>query len=239
MINGALIEAVERLAEMVQDKQAAAREALGVESQSVKVGEFDGELVEKLYVVFGDAVGTWHDGIRAILTELAKMPVELPTDSDVMGAWTSGFIANGGNKAAMYVARMIRSRLAPTIAAKDARIADLERQLATALEERDNARGELSSRLAMPVDASGKTPGQVDYEAYGVARFGSAGSTPWHRLTDAVRTYNEIGAQAVLAAFGTGAESLRNVRAKIIAAPGEAAEYYARLVDDELAKVHP
>ena len=77
-----------------------------------------------------------------------------------------------------------------------ARVADLEKCLAAATK--------------MPISANGKTPGQVDYEAYGLARFGSnGGATQWSDMDPKTKAHNEAGAEAVLRAFGNGAEAPR------------------------------
>ena len=71
------------------------------------------------------------------------------------------------------------------------------------------------------------------------AAYREAGLDPiaWDTLGENGKRWREIGANAVLRAFGNGAEALGRVREQILAAPGEACEYYAAIIDDEIAKL--
>jgi hypothetical protein len=143
---------------------------------SGKSGQFDEGLVEQLVDAYAKGCdSTRHgedfckNGIRAILAELATMPCEL----------LEGVLLPAGD--ATGAAHVVLDMMCPILAAKSAvidvahtRIAELEKQLGQALEERDNARGESASRkvhqdelekrlaeATAPFTVDGKTPGQV------------------------------------------------------------------------------
>ncbi len=116
-----------------------------------------------------------------------------------------------------------------------ARIAGLEERLAD---------------LTAPPTADGKTPGQVDYEAYSAARLGldDRGSR-WEHLDERTKQWNEAGAEAVLRAFGgrpgqttqtNAVDALRRVMARFVeesrgVSPAEVVRLH-RVVDAEIAK---
>jgi hypothetical protein len=134
-------------------------------------------------------------------------------------------------------------------------IAELEKQLANMTAERDQALVsieradedwrakanevdaalnriiQLEKRLAensLPIDAEGKTPGEVLRESLGaIVRAGND-----------VNARLEQAAQAVLRAFGPkyAREALERVREAIKNAPGEVDEYYSEFIDAEIAK---
>jgi hypothetical protein len=304
------------------------------EASTNPTATFPDDLVERLGHVIESstmATGVQADWLaRAILAELAKVPVELPSAGHVVCAWGfQGRLCSPDEYAAgERVAAMFAANVAPILAAKDARIAELEsvidqkdaciigrgaavkvaeqwrtedrgriadletseralrstiellasekdaaiariaelearspanectnaerqqyeatigRQL-SALLNRDGRIAELEKRLAeqvAPVNADGKTPGQVGFEAWQeqyAARRGSV-SRPWSEETRPCHECEEASAQAVLRAFGNGAEALRQVRKRIgnmTEAPDEIRFACRRVIDDEIAKV--
>ena len=125
-----------------------------------------------------------------LLRRIERMPPEALLDADEH--------ADGGTNSE-------REQYEITIERLNERIAELEKQLGVALEERDNARGELAARMAMltPIDANGRTPGEVDHGARHeemVCR--GFVSLRWEELTKDEQEVIDIGAQAVLRAFG-------------------------------------
>jgi DNA-binding Lrp family transcriptional regulator len=114
-------ELVERLAEVSWEAYAVLRNDL-------RWKEFSGNL--------GDTIKeNQRVEARAILAELAKVPVELPTNGELVeiywqGQKNAGFSAcdvlSGAGLGA--ITGLLHSRLAPALAAKDARIAELGRE---------------------------------------------------------------------------------------------------------------
>lgn len=73
---------------------------------------------------------TVRDAIRAILSELAKMPVELPTADEIRAAWIeSPEDAPYKSRRGDGVLGLLRSRLAPILVAKDAEIERMRGEL--------------------------------------------------------------------------------------------------------------
>ena len=367
-----------------QDYADQFRDATEKVEPTNEVQAFPDELIARLRLVRQKAIreslergGECHPDValRAVLSELAKALVEMPSESDVLDAWFDGnrpSIPSWHRERSAVVASMIRARIAPVLAAKDARIAeqakriaelekrlddktrdwmnvatkyDNEREphrrtmgdlgaakdkiekdaeekqatahayivslekriaeLATVSEGESKAPGqstrdavrlftgtlheyapdwhslaftsqddwsraeqaivvpyskriaelekdariaatqkelllvsieELKKRIAeltTPVIVDGKTPGQIDYEAYGAARWTSLPSfTPWNSLDDKTKAHNEAGAQAVLRAFG--GEALRQVRT--VALSCDFPEIM-RVLDTEIARI--
>jgi hypothetical protein len=189
--------------------------------------------------------------VRAILAELAKMPVELPTANKLLVMWFGEEDSGGGWIGnASQAATKLRRCLAPVLAAKDAEIlrqqgvirlqnkcaedyvpraqlVDMTRdwmaaQSALDVEKERHRKttqelgaahdriAELEKRLAeqsAPVDANGKTPGQVVRAVF-------KSGPPAHDDAECASHW-ERAARAVLQAFGNGAEALRQVRDKI------------------------
>lgn len=116
---------VGNLAQALLDER---RKVLRVEStaeQFEKIETFDVDLIEKLVPIFADA--TRHDidprpGVRAILSELASMPCELPTADAIAQAWN---IEPSPLPPKVNVLLLVQSRVAPILAAKDTEIARL------------------------------------------------------------------------------------------------------------------
>lgn len=99
---------------------------------------------------------------------------------------------------------------------------------------------------AQPLTVDGKTPGQVDYEAYSAARLGPDDhGSRWDHLDERTKQWNEAGAKAVLRAFSTQAgqtpststvEALQDVRACVQRNAHDHEEVLA-FIDDKLAKI--
>jgi hypothetical protein len=131
----------------------------------------------------------------------------------------------------------------------EARIDDMKMQLGIALEERDNARGELAARLAMPmVDANGKTPARVACMAYKTRmhRLIGVGKVPRDDFDDLIGDEQDAWsecASAVLRVFG--GEALRRTREAIVSTGvSESDAFLVRdkvlaIIDRELAKHDP
>jgi len=134
MILGALIQAVEILA---SDHLRNATKL--IETPTSGTYSFPDELVERLERAYRKTGSpSIAVGIRAILYELAKMPVELPFDSTGHGSMLDAIIdaamirkpnesdraVHAMTKDAMYALQMVHECLAPVLAAKDATIAE-------------------------------------------------------------------------------------------------------------------
>lgn len=302
----------------------ATREPLTQTQPSGGALTFDDGLVERLADVYSrahDATKHGEDfaknGIRAILSVLASMPVEMPdVDELARVEWIAAYGSDDYTKekatepdpaerGACFAEQrrqsiagleFVRARLGPILAAKDARIANLDRtaakeraaaQLAErrlaekhapflmAIDEQKARIAELEKRLAdterslewhkqqataatvelgcagmtleeavratvkrlthTPVDAAGKTPGQVHHEALRTAytdEWGQSIYRTWSDMPHSAAEKSEAVAQAVLRAFG--GEALRRVRDKV---PGSTwGELTAKeAIDDELS----
>ncbi len=129
----------------------------GVVQPFEKLERFDGDLVEKLWqrCLQGKASAVRYgfdslkeqekEGIRAILAELAKMSVELPTPDEIAQAWHKepSPVAPKVN-----VAELVAARVVPVLVAKHARIAELEaRAPANSCSDSERAQYEQTIRL--------------------------------------------------------------------------------------------
>jgi hypothetical protein len=290
---GALVTAIEILARNASEQTDAhpATERQGRNGRASDTAPrqhgFDEDLVERLYVVFGDAMGTWRDGIRAIRAELAKMPVELPSADEIAQAWNRepSPVAPKAN-----VLELVRSRLAPILAAKEAelsrldeqterdqlRIAELQTENAQLLDGQlslvgeiescapanscdDSARkqyeitiaqqltkiAELEKRLAektAPIDADGKTPGQVSRDARREATLsrgvGFVEHEVYHGKPVDNATIEEEASRAVLRVFGKKMvqEALESLRGNIVI-DDDPSGYFRGMIDAEIAKL--
>lgn len=230
--------------------------------------KFDEGLVERLARIATDArqtAGTWDAWeiekkiVCAILSELASTLVELPTTDEIAIMCGRDLTKSmtpydaGERRGINTTLEAVGARIAPILAAKDARIAEQDRQLDIAarlmsVEREANSKriAELEKRLAeqsAPVDATGKTPGQVDFEGATMAHFGNIHPAhTWESLEAPVKRSYEAGAQAVLRAFGNGVEVLRRVRERIEERFSSMHDYGVRceareIIDDEFAKL--
>ena len=116
VIIGALIRAVELIAVRTQRLEKA-------ETSAGEAYAFPDELIARLRLVQQNAIreslendGTCHPDValRAVLSELAKAPVELPTTDELAKAAHYGQLAN-----------FIRGHYAPVLAAKDVELSEL------------------------------------------------------------------------------------------------------------------
>lgn len=98
---------------------------------------FPVELIARLRIVQQKAIreslergGECHPDVAlcAVLSELAKAPMGLPNESDVLDAWFDGnrpSIPSWHRERSAVVVSMIRARIAPVLAAKDAELFEL------------------------------------------------------------------------------------------------------------------
>jgi hypothetical protein len=95
------------------------------------LGTFSDDLVERMRVAYNEGYGASKTGdhyecaragYRAILAELAKMRPDWPSEDEIRGPNQMGPNDNG----IPGIAALLRDRIAPILAAKDARIATLE-----------------------------------------------------------------------------------------------------------------
>lgn len=246
-------------------------EALRIAREKASPGRFDEGLVERLAKHLDphdphSSTGIARDAVEFVIAELASMPVEMPTaDEYAESLHNSGLISRWIGDWTRPIETLVRSRLGPILAAKDARIAEQERQLDIAsrllaterkasaeriaeLEstlyhtetQRNDALAKLTTlekRLALtPVD-DGKTPGDVAREAV-VIRFGE-GTVIVTRSGKPGDVWDSA-ALAVLRAFG-GVDVLRRVRERVADMPVLMAKWEVvrddavAIIDDELA----
>jgi uncharacterized coiled-coil protein SlyX len=274
-----------KLAELQAKLDAAKTRIIELESARKEPASathaFDGDLVERLAEVcstlpFTNSGFVWEDIARAILAELAKMPCELPTAKDLVQRVQCLTFEHHGEMVRAFFA----AHIAPILAAKDARIADLKTaaKMQEAAIEKLNARiAELENQLAIkrnevfsalgaaellarehsgetsllkeriaelekqlaPIDANGKTPGQIDHGARHDewVRRGFA-SLRWDELTKDGQEVTDIGAQAVLAAFrpAIAAKALADLR-ETITHDDDPTGYFRAKINDAIEKL--
>jgi hypothetical protein len=126
--------------------------ALGNAQPTTKPREFDGDIVERLSALswhgqnealmpigailpdwqkaHEDAKNVHRAGVKAILSTLCKMVPELPIADAIRASWL-GYepIADGASPNALRVERMLRARLGPVLAAKEAELARQARHI--------------------------------------------------------------------------------------------------------------
>lgn len=258
------------------------------------VGAFGDGLVERLDRVAYEAYRSTGESFsmvaRAILTELAAMPVELDSNDlfgELLKAYAHGTSGVSDGRGIIVQREVLRARLAPILAAKDARLSDLEirnrfyveriAELEKRLAERNSEPrlngktisehlheflgekpgtltafealalvGDLITELReqnAPVDATGKTPGDVAYEAWralpSVQQTERDRGRPYLEPHNLCATEKEEWAAistAVLRAFGNGAEALRRVRERLTI-EDDPTGYFRSIIDDELANI--
>ncbi len=212
-----------------------------------KAHAFPDELIARLRHVQQNTIreslerdGECHPDValRAVLAELAKTPVELPSDDATAERLADRWVREDGGENAkedeiVAVRRALKwagNRVVPMVAAKDAAIAaliaeancDAEKTLAIRIEREQQAKciADLEKQIAEKEQANviivdGKTPGEVFVEAYEteVSRIGSTQLIKYGQYHPNLQAVVKIGANAVLRAFG--GEALRRVRERV------------------------
>ena len=193
-------------------------------------------------------------GVRAILTSLSTTPVAMMTADHVATLCGGEDYSPTDRRYARVAVQAFQEFIAPIVAAKDARITELESSHVDLQKSLARER-ELEKRIAeltTPMAVDRKTPGRVGFEGRTFAQI-DAHELPvdkavqWSLLDDDEQTFEEIGAQAVLRAFGNSppgqttqpnaADALRRVRKSFAGYQGECAAVVREAIDDELAKI--
>lgn len=157
-------------------------------------------------------VGSKIDDIHACSKEhlslaLAKV-FDIPLDTSTLRLVTEKNDALNAARVAIVDRDNMRARVAelePRIPANE--VTNAERaQYDQTIELQQKRITDLEKRIAStpaPPTVDGKTPGQVDYEAYSAARLGPDDhGSRWDHLDERTKQWNEAGAKAVLRAFG-------------------------------------